>query len=189
MRTTLTCPPHQGKLSSLPATFQALGVLLSYAVGLALNWHQLAWCSYRIIIIPILIITITFIVVYYFKSKKQSNWACIVLVHHHSNRHYDQDMHSSSHFVDLRSLLFARVSLTPRQVQIINDNIDDHDHEFTLELSGGQAMLITKTMIVSLRECNIDHWDTTELIMMTMMLQKMSRICRCQSLFQCRCHK
>ena len=31
-----------GKLSSLPATFQALGVLLSYAVGLALNWHQLA---------------------------------------------------------------------------------------------------------------------------------------------------
>ena len=31
------------------------------------------------------------------------------------------------------------------------------DHEFTLELSGGQAMLITKMMIVSLRECNIDH--------------------------------
>ena len=73
-------------------------------------------------------------------------------------------MHSSNHFVDLRSLLFARVSLTPRQVQIINDNIDDHDHEFTLELSGGLAMLITKTMIVSLREYNIDHWDTTELI-------------------------
>ena len=68
-------------------------------------------------------------------------------------------MHSSSHFVDLRSLLFARVSLTPRQVQIINDNIDDHDHEFTLQLSGGLAMLISKTMIVSLR----DHWDITEL--------------------------
>ena len=36
-----------GKLSSLPATFQALGVLLSYAVGLALDWHQLAWFSYH----------------------------------------------------------------------------------------------------------------------------------------------
>ena len=40
--------PHQGKLSSLPATFQALGVLLSYAIGLALQWHQLAWCSYHL---------------------------------------------------------------------------------------------------------------------------------------------
>ena len=140
MMTILTSSPHQGKLSSLPATFQALGVLLSYAVGLALNWHQLAWCSYRIIIIPILIITITFIVVYYFKSKKQSNWACIVLVYHHSNRNDDQDMHSSSHFVDLRSVLFARVSLTPHQVQIINDNIDDHDwswvHTWTIRRTG-----------------------------------------------------
>ena len=35
-----------GKLSSLPATFQALGVLVSYAVGLALDWHQLAWFSF-----------------------------------------------------------------------------------------------------------------------------------------------
>ena len=111
MMTILTSSPHQGKLSSLPATFQALGVLLSYAVGLALDWHQLAWCSYRVIII-----SITFIVVFFI---------CIVLVHHHSNN--DQDMHGSSHFVDLRSVLFARVSLTPHQVQIINDNIDDHD--------------------------------------------------------------
>jgi len=39
----ISSPDLRGKLSSLPATFQALGVLLSYAVGLALNWHQLAW--------------------------------------------------------------------------------------------------------------------------------------------------
>ena len=102
MMTILTSSPHQGKLSSLPATFQALGVLLSYAVGLALDWHQLAWCSYRVIII-----SITFIVVFFI---------CIVLVHHHSNN--DQDMHGSSHFVDLRSVLFARVSLTSCQVRI-----------------------------------------------------------------------
>jgi len=39
----ISSPDLRGKLSSLPATFQALGVLLSYAIGLALDWHQLAW--------------------------------------------------------------------------------------------------------------------------------------------------
>jgi len=42
----ISSPNLRGKLSSLPATFQALGVLVSYAVGLALDWHQLAWFSF-----------------------------------------------------------------------------------------------------------------------------------------------
>ena len=37
------CPPCRGQLCSLPATGQALGVLLSYSCGLGLAWHHLAW--------------------------------------------------------------------------------------------------------------------------------------------------
>ena len=40
---TFPCPPCRGQLCSLPATGQALGVLLSYSCGLGLPWHHLAW--------------------------------------------------------------------------------------------------------------------------------------------------
>lgn len=39
----ISSPQLRGKLSSLPATGQALGVLASYMAGIYLPWHTLAW--------------------------------------------------------------------------------------------------------------------------------------------------